>query len=319
MSSSSKNGVALKSIVAIGECMMELIPHGDNQFIRGYAGDTYNALVYAKRFAPQLTCEFFTAIGHDPMSQDMMTKWHSEGVDSSKAFQLNGATIGVYSINVDENGERSFSYWRKHSAATQMLHEKSVDEIVNHLSSAELIFYSGISLAILSDVDKAKLMTSLATLRQQGVKVAFDPNYRQAMWCDVDHATHWLTEAYRGCDIALPGIEEHSHLFQQDSAEQISQFCTGLGVQEVIVKAGKQGTYGYSAGEMVTHIPFKAAPVQVDSTAAGDSFAGTYLAARAVGFDIEQAIIKACFIASEVVQFKGAILPKTHYNALIKQ
>ncbi|MCL1143192.1 sugar kinase [Shewanella gaetbuli] len=309
----------MKSIVAIGECMMELIPHGESQFIKGYAGDTYNALVYAKRFAPQLTCEFFTAIGQDPMSHDMTTKWHSEGVDSSKVFQLNHATIGVYSINVDEHGERSFSYWRKHSAATQMLSEKSVDDIVNHLSSAELIFYSGISLGILSDSDKAKLMTSLAILRQQGVKVAFDPNYRQAMWRDVDHATHWLIEAYRGCDIALPGIEEHSHLFNQQTAQQISQFCTDLGSQEVIVKAGEQGTYGYSTGEMVAHIPFKPAPVQVDSTAAGDSFAGTYLAARAVGHNIEQAINKACFIAGEVVQFKGAILPQTHYNALINQ
>jgi 2-dehydro-3-deoxygluconokinase len=200
-----------------------------------------------------------------------------------------------------------------------MLLDKSVDEIVNHLHSAELIFYSGISLGILSDSDKAKLMRVLALLREQGAKVAFDPNYRQAMWRDVNHATHWLTEAYRGCDIALPGIEEHSHLFQQHSAEQISQFCTELGVQEVIVKAGEQGTYGYSAGETVTHIPFKPAPVQVDTTAAGDSFAGTYLAARAIGQDIEQAIIHACFIAGEVVQFNGAILPQTHYNALINQ
>lgn len=303
-------------LLAIGECMMELTAEPNERFKKGYAGDTYNALVYAKRLNPKLTTCLLTALGDDQVSQDMQNSWLNLGVSNSQVITTNQATIGLYSIATDETGERSFSYWRKGSAASQMMQLLSFDELVNRNTGFDTVFFSGISLAILTDEDKATLISLIAQLKKLGASIAFDPNYRSKMWKDEQHAINWLTKAYEVSDILMPGIEEHQQLFGHQTSEQIMDFCQQFSAREVIIKCGNEGVFGYESGQFVYHQPFAPAPIQVDSTAAGDSFAGTYLAARLSGDSVENSIKKACFVAGQVVQHKGAILSETVYQKI---
>ena len=66
------------------------------------------------------------------------------------------------------------------------------------------------------------------------------------------------------------------------------------------------------------HVPFNPTPTQVDSTAAGDSFAGTYLISRVNGNSVLQAIENADKVAREVVQHPGAIMNIELYNKAFK-
>ncbi|WP_440874120.1 sugar kinase [Thalassotalea sp. PLHSN55] len=300
--------------LAVGECMMELTPSSKDMFAKGFAGDTYNALVYAKRLNQTLTTSMLTAVGDDIPSQEMLTRWAQEGIDNSSTLITNQATIGLYAISTDSLGERSFSYWRAGSAASQMMTYKSVDELAQLNADADLVFFSGISLSILTDQDKSKLIELMAKLKQNGCKIAFDPNYRPKMWNNSAHAIQWLAAAYQVSDIIMPGIEEHEQLLGHKTQQDILDYCCSFGDCEVVIKCGENGVYGYKNGQLQHHQPFEPAPVQVDSTAAGDSFAGTYLAARLSGDSIELSIKKACFIAGKVVQHKGAILAKPIYQ-----
>ena len=47
-----------------------------------------------------------------------------------------------------------------------------------------------------------------------------------------------------------------------------------------------------------------------DSTGAGDSFNAGYLSSRLKGKTISESCVDGHFLASQVVQFKGAIIPK---------
>ncbi|MCL1046028.1 sugar kinase [Shewanella electrodiphila] len=306
----------MKSILAIGECMMELIEKSDSLLNRSFAGDTYNALVYAKRYNSETDCRYFTAVGDDATSITMLSEWKKHNLNTDCALISTSATIGIYAISTDDTGERSFSYWRSQSAATQMMRLKPLPELINQIGHADIAFFSGISLGILSDEDKGLLLELTKRLQENGTKIAFDPNYRPAMWNGPEHAIHWLELAYQHCDIALPGIEEHELLLGHTSPIKIMQYCQSLGAKEIIVKCGNDGTFVYECGELIAHQAFVAAPVQIDSTAAGDSFAGTYLAARNIGCDIETALIDACSVAREVVQHKGAILDIDVYAAI---
>ena len=111
----------MKLLVAIGECMLELSYANNDTFNKSFAGDTYNALVYAKRYSASLKCSLFTAIGDDAISQNMLNHWQQYGISGDKALRLENKTIGVYMISTDRQGERSFSYWRNQSAAKSML------------------------------------------------------------------------------------------------------------------------------------------------------------------------------------------------------
>lgn len=309
MSEQAKTG----TLLALGECMLELIPCNDDSFAKGYAGDTFNALVYAKRLEPGLNVSYLTGVGADAISQDMLNYWHSLGINSDKAIQSDTATIGIYAISTDEHGERSFSYWRKGSAASQLMQLADIEKLASLAKGSDVVFFSGIMLAILSDEDKERFIEMIALVKKQGARIAFDPNYRPKMWDGNAHAIYWLEKAYGISDILMPGIEEHEQLFGHQSEQDILAFCKLFRVKEVIIKCDQDGVYGYQENQLVHHQPFVPAPIQVDSTAAGDSFAGTYLAARISGDDVGKSIQKACLVAGQVVQHKGAIMPESEY------
>lgn len=306
------------NLLALGEGMLELKFDQQGQLVHKFAGDTLNAAIYAKRWSDKLTVQFYSAIGQDAFSHQMIQYLGSENINTDSLLISSTNNIGIYAIETDERGERSFNYWRKDSAATQML--KMLKELggVSALPASEIIFFSGISLAILSDEDKAYLFDVIEGMRKKGSKIAFDPNYRAKMWRDEQHAIEWFTKAFEISDIVLPGLDEQQDLYHQQTVEDVKSFMFNLGVKELIIKAGKEGVYGFSCDESC-HVPFNPAPQQIDSTAAGDSFAGTFLSSRLFGDSIKQSIINADSVAREVVQYRGAIIDEGIYQELFKK
>lgn len=307
----------MTALLAIGECMMELTPQGEDGFKKSFAGDTYNALVYAKRNVPDLNAYYFSAIGNDDISRTMSSHWEKEGVCSSFTLKSNNGTIGIYIISTDSTGERSFTYWRENSVAKQMMVIKPVKELIETCPDVTCALFSGIVLALLSEKDKVALIQFIQGLKAKGVKIAFDPNYRPAMWENKEHAIYWLEQAYSVSDIVLPGEEDHQAIFEHIDHADIAQYCQRFNIEEVVIKCGEKGTFVYFDGKLTVHQPFQAAPVQVDSTAAGDSFAGTYLAQRIINNDITTALREASKVAGHVVQHRGAIMPSELYAKVI--
>ncbi|KMT63826.1 sugar kinase [Catenovulum maritimum] len=305
------------SLLALGEGMVELKLDETGQLIQKFAGDTLNAAIYAKRWAPSLDVYFYSALGKDMFSEQMHHYLESESLKTDCILTSPDANIGIYAIQTDDTGERSFTYWRKESAATQMIQLLQDDGGSKRLVQADCVFFSGISLAILSESDKEQLLTVLAELKEQGCKIAFDPNYRARMWRDEAHAKEWMSKAYLLADIVLPGLDEHEDLFGHTSIQDVVDFMQQHEVAEYVIKAGKDGVYAYNQ-ETNCHIEFNPAPTQVDSTAAGDSFAGTYLASRVSGETLLVSIQNADKVAREVVQHRGAIVDSKIFNAKFK-
>ena len=85
-------------------------------------------------------------------------------------------------------------------------------------------------------------------------------------------------------------------------------------MSEVIIKCDSDGVYAFDEDKKEYHLPFSPASTQVDSTAAGDSFAGTYLAARLNGSRIDEAISHAAEVAKFVIQHHGAIVEQSVFS-----
>jgi 2-dehydro-3-deoxygluconokinase len=307
------------TFIAIGECMVELSFSAQNKLQHSFAGDTYNSLVYAKRWHNELDCYFLTGIGQDSFSTLMSKHWQQHGISDEFALTSGAHNVGIYAIKNDTNGERHFDYWRKGSAATQLMSliEQSGSE--SHWPHFDLVYFSGISLGILSDDDKARFIKLVTRLKAKGSKIAFDPNYRPKMWVNKDHAIHWLEAAYSVSDIVLPGTEDHQDLLGHTSVTEIVDYCNKYDVDELIIKAGKQGMFAFDAGQAVCHVPFTPADKQLDTTAAGDSFAGVYLACRMANTPIKSSIEQASAAAGLVVQHQGAIVEHTIFDAFCQR
>ena len=255
-------------ILSIGEAMLELSAAGQDDLWRlGIAGDTLNTAWYLRRLLGQgARVDYFTRVGTGEFSQKMLDFLTAEGIGTDHIARDPGREIGLYAISL-KNGERSFSYWRDSSAAKLLADDPAA--LDRALAGAGIAYFSGISVAILSDRGRANLRDALARARDQGTMVIFDPNLRPQLWKDEKEMVRTLNSLAQEADLVLPGLSEGKILTKRDTPEGIAEFYHERGVDSVIVKLGDKGAYWSTGGE---HGTVPAFPVKriVDTVGAGD-------------------------------------------------
>lgn len=296
-------------IVCIGECMVELRAVSANRFERSFAGDAYNTAVYLKRSFPSAHVQFLTATGDDSMSSHMRAAWQAQGIDAALSFTAKGGTPGLYFIETNAQGERSFQYWRSHSAARRWL-ALLRDQGESVLWGADIIYFSGISLAILSTEERSAALELLKRLRSHIGRIAFDPNVRLLLWETPQIAAATICPAISTCDILLPSTEDLSLLLNTDRPMEQLAMLKQMGVREVALTLGAEGCTIVD-DDVCLQLKSPAVERVVDTSGAGDAFNGAYLANRLKGSTPAQAAAAALRIASRVVTQAGALVHAT--------
>ena len=289
--------------------MVELRATAENTFVRAYAGDVYNTAVYLKRSLPDAQVQFLTAVGDDATSRAMRNAWVSEGIDDTVAFTEEGGLPGLYVIDTDSRGERRFQYWRSNSAARRWLSLlQAQGESV--LWGADIIYFSGIALAILNSNERSSAIELLRRVRTHVGRIAFDPNVRLALWETAQTAAETIESALSICDVALPSSEDIERLFGLEEPGQQANLLLAMGVRELALTLGSSGCLVID-GEVRARLPAPAVDKVVDTSGAGDAFNGAYLATRLRGGSAEKAAQDGLMVASRVVTHAGAIVPKS--------
>jgi 2-dehydro-3-deoxygluconokinase len=290
--------------VCIGECMIELSARSDGTYVRAFAGDAYNTAVHLKRCTPALEVQFATVTGDDTLSEAMREAWLGEGIDDSLATRAPGLSPGLYLAETDGDGERRFSYWRGQSAARRWL--PALEGHGEAIAGADLLFMTGISLAILRPEDRARALDLIDRLRPTIGLFAFDPNIRPSLW-DSERAMRETCEAATGrADILLPSLDDAAELWGAAGAEVHFRHALALGAREVALTLGPEGCLVTSLDGSARRIA--AQPVAViDSAGAGDAFNGAYLASRLMGEAPEAAAAAGLALAKRVLGHAGAL------------
>lgn len=294
------------SVLCIGEAMVELSLSHDcpRSAGLGYAGDTLNTAIYIRRSNPDIRVCYATKVGIDAISERMVDFIQSEEVDTTYVYRSATRVPGIYSISTDETGERSFTYWRDMSAAKTLLEPPGLTRQV--LEQFDLVYLSGITLAILTATERHTLLEWLAAYRATRGRVAFDSNYWPALWRDQAEAQQFVTAAVQVSDIALSGGDDEAALFgDADDTATISRIQR-LGITEGALKRGPIGPIGFGG----TQIETRPAPQVVDSTAAGDSVNAGFLAELLSGGSEGDALQAGYALAYRVLAHRGAIIPK---------
>jgi len=300
-----------KKIAIIGECMIELSEKGEN-IKRGFGGDTLNTAVYlARQSDKQLRVDYVTALGTDSFSDQMIAVWQQEKVETALVQRLDNKMPGLYFIETDDHGERTFWYWRNDAAARFWLDSAQADAICQQLAHYDYLYLSGISLAILPATSREKLMTLLSACRQNGGKVIFDNNYRPRLWADKASAQQAYAEMLRHTDMAFLTLDDEDLLWGEQPLDAVIARTRAAGVQEIAIKRGADSCLVAVGDEPLREVAaIKLAKEKViDTTAAGDSFSAGYLAVRLAGGSAEDAAARGHLTASTVIQYRGAIIP----------
>jgi 2-dehydro-3-deoxygluconokinase len=294
-------------VVSIGECMIELSGRDGVTWRQGYAGDTLNTLWYLRALAPASTVtDYVSAFGDDPFSREQVAFLRANGIGVAASPTIPGRAPGLYAITLDANGERSFTYWRQNSAARGLADDH--DALAESLNGAGLVYFSGITLAILDDRAREDLLSIIESARAGDTVVAFDPNYRPRLWPDPGHARTAMRAGYAAASIVLPTFDDEKALFGDTGPAETVERIRHQGPGEIIVKSG--GAEALVAVDMaVTPVAPPQMIEPLDTTGAGDSFNGAYLAARLARKTPLEAAHYAHTIAGMVIRHHGALMP----------
>ena len=295
-------------LLAIGEVMAEIRWEPAAGFRVGFAGDTFNTAVYcAREFGASARVGYCTRVGRDPLSQAFLDAAKDEGIDVSRVGLDRERNIGIYAVSTDETGERSFHYWRGDSAARGLF---GSDESLSSLPAASIVYLSGITLAILHPSARTRLIAHLRDLRGRGAcHVAFDSNYRPQLWENAEVARRWVREMWQIADIALPSLDDEIALFGDADEEAVVARFAASDWRACAIKRGALGPISARLARDA-HPDFAPAQEVVDTTAAGDSFNGGYLAALLRGDDEKRCLLAGHAIASRVVGAPGALIAR---------
>jgi 2-dehydro-3-deoxygluconokinase len=287
--------------------MVELSQAGDGLLRKGFAGDTFNTAWYARACLPaEWSVDYFTALGDDIMSDEMADFFEKNRIGTSLIRRIRGKTPGLYMINL-KDGERSFSYWRDSSAARQLAAD--ADHLREAIEASDVIYFSGITLAILPRDGADTLLAEVRRAKAVGKFVVFDPNIRPRLWSSYDVMHTTISEGGRSSTLVMPSFDDEASHFGDVSVEATINRYRALGASNVVVKNGAEGVTLNFAGDE-SFVPAERVKKVVDTTSAGDSFNGAFLANYLETHDAPTAARFGAKIAARVVSEHGALVAK---------
>lgn len=174
-------------------------------------------------------------------------------------------------VEINEAGERTFSFSRKPGADTKIQKEEVYIDILDNTN----IFHVG-SLSLTDQPARDTTLYAVKRAKSKGSIISYDPNYRASLWQDEETAKKQMRSLIPYVDLMKLSDEETELLTDYKDIQDAAVELYRQGVKVVAITLGGDGAYVYCKdggckvpGFPVTHVE--------DTNGAGDSFWGGFL------------------------------------------
>ena len=261
-------------VVSFGELLIDFTPlgiseKGNPMFERNPGGGPANMACAAAKLGAKTA--FMGKVGDDMFGQALYKVMENQGVDVSGLLLSKEHKTTLAFVQLDETGDRSFSFYRKNSADTMIKFEELN---LSLLEGNPYFFFSSVMMAEGTSREASFQLVEYA--KEKGCIVVFDPNLRFNLWDDTAAMKELCLRAFGLSQIIKVSEEEITWLMDEPDIEKAA-----LKLREtykpmiLMVTLGAEGCAIYSSFGDCKLPGFKVATV--DTTAAGDSFTGGFL------------------------------------------
>ena len=264
----------MAEVTALGEVLIDFTDAGTSEggqklFERNPGGAPANVLVALERLGHKTA--FIGKVGDDMHGRFLKQVMDDNGVDTSNLVIDPNFFTTLAFVALSPTGERTFSFARKPGADTQL----APAELDRDLIAGSRVFHVG-SLSLTDEPARSATMTALRVARDAGVVVSYDPNYRDTLWDGPEVAAGQMRTVIPYVDVMKLSDEECELVTGRLEPAMAAEWLLEQGVKVCVVTLGADGAF------VATHdgsavVPGYAADV-VDTTGAGDSFWGGFLA-----------------------------------------
>ena len=261
-------------LCGFGELLIDVTPYGVSD--KGYPVSEFNpggapanvavALVNLKQEA-----SFIGQVGDDHFGHFLKDVLDQKNVDTEGLLFSKDYLTTLAMVNLGENGERSFSFYRKNGADVMI----SMHPIFKQKIDEADIFHIG-SVSMSDEPSRTTSFELLAYAKQQGKIVSYDPNLRELLWSDLNDAKTQILKGMEYADIVKVSEEELEFLTDEKDREKASKILLGkYPIQILLVTYGANGSAVVYKNEFKRVEAFKVSAI--DTTGAGDGFFGAFL------------------------------------------
>ncbi len=264
---------SIYDVTAFGEILIDFTAQGKNEdgqvlFARNPGGAPANVAVAANRLGA--CTAFLGKVGNDMHGEFLRTVLEEEQVDTGGLISDEKYFTTLAFVDINEAGERTFSFARKPGADTQIQKEELDIDILDRTN----IFHIG-SLSLTSQPARDTTFYAVKRAKNKGSIISYDPNYRASLWENEKTAKQHIRSLLPYVDMIKISDEEMELLTDYQDPEQAARELYRQGIKIVAVTLGGEGAYIYckEGGRKVSG--FKSCVV--DTNGAGDSFWGGFL------------------------------------------
>jgi len=266
---------AVYDIAALGELLIDFTPCGLSEtgmkrVEMNPGGAVANVLCAAARLG--LRTAFIGKVGDDAHGKYLRAKLCEYGVEPAGLAVTKEAPTTLAFVDIDENGERSFSFFRDPGADTLLCAGELNDDILRRTR----VLHVG-SLSMTAEPSRSATVEAVRRAKKAGALITYDPNYRELLWSSESEAAEQMRSLLPFCDMVKLSDNETALLTGEDAPEAAIGVLLGAGVKCAVVTAGEKGAFVGVGGEIMHVDSFRRDAV--DTTGAGDSFWGGFLTA----------------------------------------
>ena len=256
-----------QKIWVLGDAVVDLIPDGENHYLRCAGGAPANVAVGIARLGGESA--FIGRVGKDPLGEFMQQTLQQENVQTSHMILDPQKRTSTVIVGLD-NGERSFTFMVNPSA-DQFL---QVMDLPNFQANEWL---HCCSIALINTPSRETTFEAIRRIKAAGGFFSFDPNLRESLWTSFDDMKQTVMQAVALADVLKFSEEELTLLTDTQTLDDAFEKITALYPEKlIIVTLGKDGARYHLAGKK--DIVAGKALKPVDTTGAGDAFVGGLLA-----------------------------------------
>lgn len=261
------------TLFAIGEALIDFIPikvgaaSAETAFLPMLGGAPANVLGAFARLGGKT--QLITQLGRDFFGEKIMNELNGFNIGTENVLFTEEANTALAFVSLSEDGDRSFAFYRSPSADMLYPAENILPEM---LDDCYALHFCSVSLGDFPMREAHARAIELA--KAQGAVISFDPNLRPPLWKSERELKNAVDRFLPSADIVKVSDEEMEFITGtadiKKGAERLLKTA-----EIVLCTCGAHGAYAFTR-EAAVYVPSE--PVRaVDTTGAGDAFAGSFL------------------------------------------